>query len=89
MKAEQNVAFFKTGSRAEQLLFNDTGIGNCMMKQGCQVCRADCYRDRMLFGRVYPISVFLLVHLSWRYERIPVKANPILGIPHLSLPLPI
>lgn len=39
------------------------------------------------FGRVYPISVFLLIHLSWQYERIPVKANPILGIPHLS-PLP-
>lgn len=38
----------------------------------------------MLFGRVYPISVFLLIHLSWQYKRIPLKANPVLGIPHLS-----
>lgn len=65
MKAEQKAAFFKTGSRAEQLLFNDTGIGKRMMKQECQVYCADCYQGRMLFGRVYPISVFLLIHLSW------------------------
>lgn len=43
----------------------------------------------MLFGRVYPISVFLLIHLRWWYERIPVKANPILGIPHLYPPSPM
>lgn len=43
MKAEEKAAFFKTGSRAEQLLFNDTGIGKCMMKQERQVYCADCY----------------------------------------------
>lgn len=65
VKAERKAAFFKPGSGAEQLLFNDTANGKCMMKQECQVYCADRYQGRMLFGRVYPISVFLLIHLSW------------------------